>query len=218
MNTNTSPSVTTPGWLDALAARSLGDVEITPDLDLMLSRDALLARHAAPVRNQLLEALAMKIARFCSRFRRRDLSPWSFDDVEQEAYLAFVDVLDTWSPLVSPDGPAGFGYYFLRVFPMRLAGRVRVLLREETLTVGASDAHLALPDPTEIEETILVNQVINEICGHLNSLDREIFQLSVRNGLGPTRIADLTHVNRRTIQRHWPTIVSIVRERLREAS
>ncbi len=218
MNTNEPSSPTLQGWLAAFSARSLGDAEITPDLDLALSRDALLARHVGFVRDQLLEAFAWKISRYCARYRRLDLSPWSFDDVEQEAFLAFVDVLESWTPLVSQDGPAGFGYYFLRVYPLRLADRVRVLRRQETITTSGGGALADQPDPDDIEETILVNQVIAEICGHLNALDQTIFQLSVRDGHGPSRIADLTGINRRTIQRHWPTIVWIARERLREAS
>lgn len=214
MNTNDSSAPTPQRWLTALAARSLGDIEMTPDLDLDLSRDAIIALHDRAGRDQLLEALAWKIARFCARYRNRDLGPWEFDDIRQEAFLTFIDVLETWTPLVSQDGPAGFGYYFLRVYPLRLASRVWTMRRSPTTAGPAGDT----PDPIDVEDTVLVNQVIAEICGQLNALDQEIFQLAARDGLGPSRIADLTHISRRTIHRHWPAIVSIARERLRDAS
>ncbi len=218
MNTNEPFTPNPQEWLASLARRSLGDAEMTPDLDLALSRYALLARHDLASRDRLLAMLAWKIARFCARYRRRTIDPWEVDDVHQEAFLAFVDVLESWSPLISHDGPAGFGYYFLRVFPLRLADRVRAMLRSLPRAPAPGGASHEQADPAHVEDTILVNQVIAEICGHLNALDQAIFQLSARDGLGPVRIADLTGVSRRTIHRHWPAIVSIARERLREAS
>lgn len=218
MTTNDSHPTSPQDWLAVLAARSLGDVEMTPDLDLALSRDALVARRLPAARDLLLTQLALKVARFCARYRHRDLSPWDIDDVHQEAYLAFVEVLDDWQPLVSQDGPAGFGYYFLRVFPLRLAGRLRDLRRQSAIVEPGDGDVPDTPDPDDIEATVLVNEVIAQICGHLNALDQTIFQLSAREGHGPSRIADLTGISRRTIHRHWPAIVSIARERLREAS
>lgn len=217
MNTNDSSALNPRNWLDTFAARSLGDIEMTPDLDLDLSRDAIVARHDRASRDRLLEALAWKVARFCARYARRSLDPWEFDDVQQEAFLTFIDVLESWTPLVSQDGPAGFGYYFLRVYPLRLASRVS-MLRRRPATASQAGARLDPIDQTDIEDTVLVNQVIAEICGQLNALDQSIFQLAARDGLGPSRIADLTQISRRTIHRHWPAIVSIARERLREAS
>lgn len=217
MNTNDSSTPNPRTWLDTLAARSLGDIEMTSDLDLDLSRDAIVALHDRASRDRLLEALAWKIARFCARYRNRDLDPWEFDDVRQEAFLTFVDVLEAWTPLVSQDGSAGFGYYFLRVYPLRLASRVWTLRRTPATIASAEAAHDPA-DPTDVEDTVLVNQVIAEICGQLNALDQSIFELAARDGLGPSRIADLTHISRRTIHRHWPAIVSIARQRLREAS
>ncbi|HAX23652.1 MAG TPA: sigma-70 family RNA polymerase sigma factor [Thermomicrobiales bacterium] len=218
MNSNERSTPDPSDWLTALIARSLGDVEMTPDLDLALSRYALLARDDLAIRDRLLTMLSWKVARFCARYRRRAIDPWEIDDVQQEAFLAFVDVLAGWQPLTSQDGPAGFGYYFLRVFPMRLAGRVRALLREGAIVAPQDGAPHDPLDSIDIEDIVLANQVIVEICGYLNSRDQAIFQLSVRDGHGPSRIAELIGVNRRTIHRHWPAIVSIARERLRDAS
>lgn len=217
MNTNELSTSTPQGWLAAFSARSLGDFEMTPDLDLLFSQFALFARRDVVSRDHLLTMLSYKIARFCARYQRRNLAPWSIDDVHQEAFLAFDDVLASWPPLASHDGPAGFGYYFLRVFPLRLAGRVRALFRPEAVAVAAADGPPDQPDPIEIEGTVLANQIIAEICGQLNGLDQKIFLLSAREAQTVSRIAKLTGISRRTVRRHWPAIVSIARERLREA-
>lgn len=215
MNTSTSQS---PDWLALLAQRSLGDVEITPDLDLRLSRDALRALHQPDVRDDLLVQLAYKIARYCNRYHSRNLAPWTHDDVIQESYLVFVEVLHDWVPLDSADGPAGFGYYFLRVFPLRLASRVRTMLRHTTIEAAGNACAPDEPDVIDIEDSVIIAQVMAEICGHLNSVDQQIFRLTVDNGLGDAHIAKVIDLDRRTIQRHWPTIISIARQHLREAS
>lgn len=213
---NTTPSQP-HDWLMLLAQHSLGDIEIIPDFDLRLSQAALRAQQDAHLRDDLLRQLAFKVARYCSRYRSRNLDPWTYDDVIQEAYLAWVEVLDDWVPLESSDGPAGFGYYFLRVFPLRLASRVRTMLRHTSIEQTDETAALDGTDPLDVENDVIIDRVMAEICGHLNSLDQQIFRLTVDDDLSVSHIAKVIEIDRRTIQRHWPKIISIARRHLREA-
>src|SRR4051812_7392829 len=93
-------------WLTDLARRSLGDFDLTPEIDADLSRRALAARTDPDERNALFVLLAYKVRRFSMRFMRWHLAPWEPADVLQETWLTFVELLESWTPLQSPSCPA----------------------------------------------------------------------------------------------------------------
>lgn len=164
-------------WLSLLAGDSLGDFGLTPDIDADLSRRALLARDDAVARDDLFVLLALKINRFCSRFRRWNLRPWDIDDVRQEAYLTFVDVVNGWRPIPSGDTLAGFGFYFMRVYPLRLTDRVRrvVLTRRDRPSASAwSEVADDRRDPSEMERDIETLAFIIEMSNRLDADDARI--------------------------------------------
>lgn len=205
--------MTFPGpisWLTALAPDSLGDIELTPEIDADLSHRAILSRTDPLAREQLFTLLAWKTDRFCARFRRWSIAPWELDDVRQEAFLAFAEIIERWQPLEGNGGPAGFGYYYLRVFPLRLSDRVRRMI-DRVHPLPWTPEHDTRPDPSVIDETALTEAIIAEICGRLNATDATIFTLRLAD-VATRDAARLIGVNRRTLHRNWPRIVSIARE------
>lgn len=206
-------------WLSELAKRSLGDFELTPEIDADLSLRAISARADPAERDLLFTLLAMKTYRFCSRFRRWSLFPWEQADVWQETYLVFVALLETWRPLEGNGGPAGFGYYFVQVFPRRLADRVNALV-ETRKRQGAALPLPWIPEaderpvPDVMEDDTETAAIIAAICGRLNAADAVVFHLSATTELPRDNIASIAHISRRTLYRRWNQIVSIAREEI----
>jgi RNA polymerase sigma factor (sigma-70 family) len=158
--------------------------------------------------------LSMKVNRFASRFRRWTLDPWEFDDVLQEAYLAFDDLLRTWQPLEGNGGPAGFGFYFLRVFPLRLHDRVLAMTRtrsDQPLVLPWQEAIDLRPDPVDRQSDAETALILAEICGHLNAVDEAILRCRVADTSDVSTIAMRVGVSRRTLYRRWGRIIAIAR-------
>jgi len=206
-------------WLSELARHSLGDFELTPEIDADLSCRAVTARDDRAERDALFVLLAMKMHRFCSRFRRWSLFPWELADVTQETYLVFVTLLESWQPLEGNGGPAGFGYYFVQVFPRRLSDRVNALV-ETRKRHGAALPLQYVPEtdertaPGKLEEEAETAAIIAAICGRLNAADAMVFQLAATTELPRDNIASFANISRRTLYRRWPEIVSIAREEM----
>jgi RNA polymerase sigma factor (sigma-70 family) len=201
-------------WLSLLSADSLGDFALTHHLDADLSRRALLARDDPAGRDALFGLLAFKINRFCSRFRRWNLRPWEIDDVRQETYLAFVDVLNGWRPIPGADEPAGFGFYFMRVYPLRLTDRVRLIVRtrRDRPSPAAWDAAGdERSDPAEMERDIETLAFIIQMSARLNVADARILLLRTADDLAPEDIAAKAGISRRTFYRRWKVIADTIR-------
>lgn len=201
-------------WLSLLSVASLGDFPLTSEIDADLSRRALLARDDPAARDQLFVLLAFKINRFCSRFRRWNLRPWEIDDVRQEAYLAFVDVVHGWRPIPGGDTQAGFGYYFFHVYPLRLTDRVRRVVRTRrgrpsptTWTAAGDERH----DPTEMERDVEALTFIIEMSARLDAEDARIMLLHAAGDLSRDEIAARTGISRRTVYRRWRGIAATIR-------
>jgi RNA polymerase sigma factor (sigma-70 family) len=117
-----------------------GDFELTPEVEAALDALARAARHDAAARNELYAALELKIARFLAPYRGRTTAAGEFEDLAQEAFLVFVDLVAGWR------GEGSFARYFLGFFPWRL--RHAVEAHERRWPVGrrlvrASDRALA---------------------------------------------------------------------------
>ncbi|MDQ3549241.1 MAG: sigma-70 family RNA polymerase sigma factor [Chloroflexota bacterium] len=201
-------------WLSLLASESLGDFALTADIDADLSRRALLARDDRAARDNLFVLLAFKINRFCSRFRRWNLRPWEIDDVRQEAYLAFIDIVNGWRPIPGGDTPAGFSFYFMRVYPLRLTDRVRHVVqtrRDRPSTVAWSEDADDRPDPCAMERDIETVAFIIEMSARLDTADARILLLRANDDLPPDEVAAQAGVSRRTFYRRWKGIAATIR-------
>jgi DNA-directed RNA polymerase specialized sigma24 family protein len=200
-------------WLTTLSRDSLGDFTLTRQLDAELSCQALRAKEDAAARDALFRLLSWKINRFSSRFRRWNLRPWEFDDVRQETYLTFVSVLDGWRPMPGVDEPAGFGFYFLRVFPLRLSDRVVRITgtRRNRLNPTAwNPEHDNRQTPDEMERDVEALAFIIELSERLDPLDARIVLLRAGDR-SPDAISTETGISRRTFYRRWKGIADTIR-------
>jgi RNA polymerase sigma factor (sigma-70 family) len=176
---------------------SLGDFDVTPELDLALDGLALRARSDRAARDALFQALAFKVDRFVQRHCRRYRLPGRVvdpDDVAQEAFLVFCDLVQRWP------GQRSFVGYFFHLFPWRLARAVSHLewsvplepvgeALDEVLFVAPDDA-LALIDAG----------------AGLRAFDRTVLELRVGYGMTAEEAAETLGVTARTVFRAWARI------------
>ncbi|HUG16544.1 MAG TPA: hypothetical protein VMM78_16180 [Thermomicrobiales bacterium] len=204
-------------WLTGYELQSLGDFELTPGLDRDLSRRALAARRDPGARDELFIMLATKIARFSNRLRRWTAPTWELDDVFQETFIAFDDVITDWRPLDRDGPPSGFGYYFLSVFAYRLRDRVTAL--GDPRWASRSSAPLAsvvdsLPGDDDVALNATTTALLEQICGRLNATDAAILRhraAGLEFDTVQLRGSGIT-ASRRTVYRRWRRIVTIARE------
>jgi RNA polymerase sigma factor (sigma-70 family) len=199
-------------WLSDLAGQSLGDFEATPELDQELSKIAWTARQNSASRDYLLTLLAMKIDRFSRRFQFWDLAPWDYDDVVQEAFIVFVATLQGWQPRWERGQPAGFLFYFLHVFPRRLADTVAKLRargrRERALeTVFSDDPPDTDPLTADLDGPVMVDQ----LCERLPDDEIRLLRLRVHQGCSVPQAAQALHITRRTAYRRWENVILVGR-------
>lgn len=200
-------------WIDTLVPDSLGDFEVTPELDLRLSRLALEGRRDAAARDELLTLLAAKIERFARRFRHWSLGIWEYGDVLQEAWLAFLDTIHRWRPRGTDGNPAGYLYYFLAVYRLWLSRRVTRLLRrgyppEEALP--DDQEHTPNRDDTPESDAMIIN-LLDRVRDRLGDQAGEMLHLRLVADRSVPEIALATGIPRRTAYRRWSTIVDFTR-------
>ncbi len=204
----------THDWLSSLARESLGDFALTPEIDADLSHRALRSQRDPAERDALFRLLSMKINRFFSRFRRWNLRPWEIDDVRQEAYITCVDVLNGWRPAPGDEAPAGFSYYFMRVYPGRLNDRVVGIIgtrRGRPIPAAWREERDERIDPNEMERDIETLAYIMDLSANLDAANARILLLRTADGLTPDDIAARTGISRRTYYRRWKGIADKIR-------
>jgi RNA polymerase sigma factor (sigma-70 family) len=185
-------------------SRSYGDFETTPELDERLTNMALRARIDSRSRNELYRALGYKIDRFVRRYRFKmdQLVICEPEDVAQEAYLVFCDLLDSWP------GEVSFPGYFFSRFPWRLARAVDVAERgwsaSRLLPLLETDDSIPPLDPED-------HFTLTEIGVMLDERDRMVLELYIGHGLRLAEIARILGVHRRTVDRCWARIKEEVR-------
>lgn len=131
---------------------------------------------------------------------------WERDDVAQEAYLVFLGVIESWSPTIP------FGRYFLANFPWRLRDAVyRGVARRGTpprtfaVAFDAPGWRDSVADPSApAAETRALIEVL--AASFEPPLD-DILRLHILDGLTLTAIAGHLGVSRRSVTRHWHSIV-----------
>jgi DNA-directed RNA polymerase specialized sigma24 family protein len=201
---------TSPPLVPVLAA----DDEITPEIDRVLTTVARTASDGdVAARNALYIAFAQKIARFVRRYRTH-LSGigWSaaidLDDVAQEAFLVFADLVAEW-----PGGDS-FCVYFLGHFPWELRNAVRRLgtaNRPALHLVGAPDELWLADGSAAADEAITL---LETVAAALQAPDGDILLWHIRDGETLTVIARRLGTSPRTIVRAWDRIVTELRRSL----
>jgi RNA polymerase sigma factor (sigma-70 family) len=185
-------------------SRSLGDFETTTELDARLTALARRAKVDIEARDELYQALGYKIERFVRRYRFRadELVICEPEDVEQEAYLVFCDLVQTW-----PGEESFTGYFFSR-FAWRLARAVDVAERgwsaARLLPLLETDDVVPPLDP-EDRFTLL------EIGALLSKRDQLVLELHIGHGMRLVEVARILGVHRRTVDRAWARIKEEVR-------
>lgn len=199
-------------WIDTLVPDSLGDFEVTPELDLRLSRLALDGRTDPVARDELLTLLAAKIERFARRFRHWSLGIWEYGDVLQEAWLTFLDTINRWRPRWEDGSPAGYLYYFLAIYRLWLSRRVtRLLRRGYPLEASLPDDQEHVADSDTHESDAIVINLLDRVRSRLGDQAGEMLHLRLVADRTVPEIALATGIPRRTAYRRWSTIVDFTR-------
>lgn len=162
-------------------------------------------------RDALFASFQPKIMRFVRRIRvpfvpDGDRGLWEREDVAQEAYLVFLGVIESWPPALP------FGRYFLANFPWRLRdavyrGVARRGVPPRTVAVvfdapGWTDR--IADDATATTETrVLIEALASSFEPPLD----DILRLHILDGLTLTDTAVRIGIGRRTVTRHWRTIL-----------
>lgn len=189
---------------------SLGDFELTPELDAAIGALAIRAKTDPAARNTLYTALHFKIIRFVRRYRYHDrLVICDVDDVAQEAFLVFCDIVRSWP------GEESFFGYFLSRFPWRLARAVDVIERgwsaSRLLPLASLGESVPPLDPVDLF-------ALAEIGAGLGPRDRTVLELHIGHDLRLNEVARVLGVHRRTVSRAWQRIVGELRLTLTKPS
>lgn len=195
------------------------DDDITLSLEQALHPVAVRAQDGdRAARDALYTAFEPKLMRFARRIRV-PFAPggakglWDRDDVVQETYLVFTAVVGNWPPAIP------FGRYLLAHFPWRLrdavhrgVGRRSVPPRTFGVPIesGTSDM-VADMSTVAAEQRALLAALAASLAPPLD----EVLRLHIIDGLSLTETANRTGVSRRTVTRHWRTIVTGLRAGMR---
>jgi DNA-directed RNA polymerase specialized sigma24 family protein len=200
-------------WLSSYAERSLGNFEASTTLDRDLSRLALVARDDSVARERLFTLLAAKIQRFAARFRSWPLAPWTFEDVLQEVYPVYVETVRRWQPRIEAGVPAGYLFYFLRVYPHWLSDAVVKLTGRRRPPVLTLPEHYYDVEPSSVEAIVVADLLLDDLCEDLSDEEASILRLRVQTGRSLPQVACQVGVARRTAYRRWHNIVQLSRAR-----
>ena len=188
------------------------DGPVSTDLDASLTATALLAQAGdTSARDTLYWAFAPSIVRLARRFGGSGWGAgpvWNVDDLSQEGYLVFLDLLTGW-----PGGDS-FAAYALGRLPWRLRNVVRRLNGPRpNLVNGAVIDHLTDESAAAAEAVILLEAVANA----LPTPDGDILLWRIRDRETARTIARRLGVDRRTVSRSWQRTLGTLRETLGEA-
>lgn len=197
---------TAPGARAPLAPLVPADGEITPEQERRFTSLAHAARAGdRGARDALWWALAPKIDRLVAaagrRTRRgdgprRDGRAWDGEDLAQEAFPLFADLLVAWPG----DGP--IGPYLLSHLAWRLRSAAHALVlprRRELSTLAPHLLHFA--DETAAAAEALV--LLEAIAAGLPPPDGAILLWHVRDGASLVAVARRLGLGRRTVNRRW---------------
>lgn len=187
---------------------------VNADDDLSLSLERRLAPTVerahlgdADARTALFLAFRPKLVRFISRIHPPRTRPdqvglWDRDDVEQEAWIVFNELIRNWTP----ERP--FGRYVLATFPWRLRDAVfRGVARRGVpprMTLVPIGDHDWLRDGSSASDE--ARALLNAVAERLPDIQGTILRRHIGDGDTLTVIARDLGVSRRTITRHWRAV------------
>lgn len=187
--------------------------ELTPAFERSLLPIAVRAVSGDRIaRDALYAAFELKLRRVSWRIRvpwvpSGTLAIWDRDDVAQEVYLTFLDVLATWDEAIP------FGRYVLAQFPWRLRDRVYrgiarsgVPPRVTAVTIDGRDVV-----DTETTDGLETRMVLDALATAFGAPYDEIIRLHIGEGIPLMAVAARLRMPRRTLTRRWRE----VRDRLR---
>lgn len=187
------------------------DGDLTPELERFLVPLALAARAGdRDARDALWSALAPKIDRLAvaagrrtqgDDAPRRDGRPWDAEDLRQEAFPLFADLLAVWS------GNGPIGPYLLSHLAWRLRSAARALAvprRFETSPLAPSLLYLADGSAAAAEALTL----LDVLAADLPAVDAVILLRHVRDGESLRVVARRLGLDRRTVSQRWRAILA----------
>lgn len=204
--------------LPAVAPVLRPDAPVSPADDLLVTG---LARHARlgdrEARDLLWRAFAprlepalLRCARltYQSDWARRDGQPWAREDLRQEAWLVFAELIDDWN------GAGSFVPYITAYFPWQLRKAIQRLGPAPRRAPVAALRGPSVSDTLRDAECTALLAMIDEA---LSPLESTILTLRVRDDARIGAIARRLNLSRRTIDRHWAHIRRVAAEKLRAA-
>lgn len=199
---------------------------LAPNRAVTAAQDALLTRLARrarrgdrEARDLLWRAFGPKLEPALRRggrmawrpgWARRDGRPWELDDLRQEAWLVFAELVDDWNE------EGSFVPYATAYFPWRLR---RAMRRLEPPRRGA---RLACASRIATDERGLDDvegaALLEAIAAALPPADADLLRMRVGEGASVTDIACRLGVTRRTVARRWSRVQRMARRLLRDAA
>lgn len=181
---------------------------IPPHVDAVLTACARMANAGdRDARNRLFLAVQPKLLQIARQIRLWMLPvTWERDDLDQEAFVIFTELVDAWS------GETPFTGYLLGHFSWRLRGAVRRARLSERLPLARSESAMTVADDSWAAEELRI--MVEEIAAHFVPIEAEILIGRVCEGEGFGSLAYRLGVSRKTIYRHWTASLIVLRQSL----
>lgn len=197
------------------------DDVILPTFDDTLGSFAIRAQQGdTDARDALFFAFLPKLDRLMTQARIPNMPDgitgvWDRDDVEQEAFIVFVDLVDAWC------GDVSFTSWLLARFPWRLRNTVRAGVGKPSCPsrLRPVSMEVAAEEPVEFEQFDpdrgeIIASLVDTLPDHL----AHILVAHAFHGRTKSEIAREIGVSRRTLVRYWQQIRRHAEEQLGDAS
>jgi RNA polymerase sigma factor (sigma-70 family) len=173
---------------------------VPDDVDARLAALALRAKSGdIAARNALFLALWPRCAPVLNGVRRNYVwravegRSWTFEDLEQESFLIFCDLVERWSGAE----PRFAGYFFSR-YRWRVFDALRKWTAAPRRETAIDDAYPVATDETDAIELRLV---IAELFAGLSERDRQLLEWRVIDGHTDAEMASALGVSLKTVRR-----------------
>ncbi len=188
---------------------------IPDDIDARLAELALRAKFGdSAARNALFLAIRPRCSPVLNGVRRHELwralegRSWTFDDLEQEAFPIFCDLVNEWKGVE----PRFAGYFF-----SRFRWRVFDMLRRWTLTPRREAAFDdALSIAIDEADSIELRTVVADLFAALAPSERQLLVWRVVDGHTDAEVAQMLGVSLKTVRRRRTAAFARAREALAE--
>ena len=185
------------------------DADVTPALERMFRPLAIRAQAGDwAARDALYRAFEPKLLRSAGKITvpfapYGAQATWERADVTQQAYLVFVEIIANWSPEIP------FGRYTLAHFPWRLRDAVYRGFGKPTIPTRTFE-RTPFTDDLAADPTVVIALEEATIAAIADSFEQpfaEVIRLHVLQGLSISDTAERMGVSRRTVTRHWRSIL-----------